>query len=187
MKPIKLFFITAFLFTGVANAQITKGNWMVGGSGSFAYSKTDPKNTSQSGTNIDYVSQGAFSILLEPNIGYFIKDKLALALKINFLNSFVENQSFNLDNSDISISPNIRYYFLNQDKIYNLFIEPAYYYYTSKNLGNASGYGIKSGVVVFLNSSVGIEPSLNYIHKESDEFKRDDFFVGIGIQIHLEK
>ena len=35
MKTIKLFFITTILFAIAANAQITKGNWMVGGSGSF--------------------------------------------------------------------------------------------------------------------------------------------------------
>ena len=179
--------ILILVFTTATTAQITKGNWMVGGSGSFSYSKTEPKNTTSSGTTIDYVSKGALSILLEPNIGYFIMDKLSLGLKINFLNSFIEGQSFSLSNSDISISPNFRYYFLNEDKIYNLFIEPSYYYFTSKNLGSASGYGLKSGLVVFLNSSVGIEPSLNYVYRESDEFKRNDLFVGIGIQIHLEK
>lgn len=31
MKTIKLFFMAILFFCGIANAQITKGNWMVGG------------------------------------------------------------------------------------------------------------------------------------------------------------
>lgn len=186
MKTIQ-FFIAILLISLSTNAQITKGNWMMGGSGSFNYSKTEPKTTSTSGTTLVYSTNGTYTTLLEPNIGYFIKDKFSIGMKINFLNAFVENQPFSLNESNISISPNIRYYFLAVDKNYNLFVEPSYYYYMNKSLGNANGYGLKSGFVVFLNSSVGIEPTLNYLHNESDKFIKNDFFIGIGFQIHLEK
>jgi hypothetical protein len=187
MKTIKLLIATISLFNLTANAQITKGNWMVGGSGSFSYAKTKPKNSNSSGTNINYTDSGTYSITLEPNIGYFIKDKLAVGLKLNLLNSFTEFNSLNLNDSYVSISPNFRYYFLNVDKVYNVFVEPSFNYYTNNSLGNASGFGLKTGLAVFLNSSVALEPSLNYVYNESSEFKRNNIFLGIGIQVHLEK
>lgn len=186
MKTIKLL-ITVLLFATATNAQITKGNWMVGGSGSFSYADTKPKNSNSSGTNINYSDSGTYSITLEPNIGYFIKDKLAIGMKISIINSFIEFKTLNPDDSYISISPNFRYYFLDVDKTYNVFVEPSFNYYTNNSLGNASGFGLKSGLAIFLNSSVAIEPSLNYVYNESSEFKRNNVFLGIGIQVHLEK
>jgi hypothetical protein len=186
MKTLNLFFAIA-LFSFTSNAQITKGNWMVGGSGSFDYSKTEPKNASSSGTNINYTDIGSYTVRVEPNIGYFIKDKLAVGMKISAVNGFTEFRLFNLGNTSLGMSPNFRYYFLNVDKAYNVFVEPSYNYYINKFLGNSSGFGVKSGLAIFLNSSVAIEPSLNYVFIESDQFKRNNFFLGIGIQVHLEK
>ena len=187
MKTIKLIVVLILLSFLPSTAQITKGNWMVGGSGSFDYAKLTPKNSNSSGSNINYTDDGFYTVTLDPNIGYFIKDKLAIGVKINLFNSFAEFQSFNLNDTNIGISPNFRYYFLNVDKAYNIFIEPSYNYYTNNSLGNASGFGLKSGLAIFLNSSVAIEPSLNYVYNESDTFKRNNFFLGLGIQVHLEK
>ena len=186
-KTLKTIALTILLCTITANAQITKGNWMVGGSGNFDYAKTEPKNTNSSGTNINYTDNGTYSITLDPNIGYFIKDKLAIGMKISLVNSFIKFRALNLNDTYISISPNFRYYFLNVDKTYNVFIEPSFNYYTNNSLGNSSGFGLKSGFEIFLNSSVGIEPSLNYIYNESNQYKRNNFFIGIGVQVHLEK
>lgn len=36
MKTIRLFFFASPFFGGIANAQITKGKWIVGGSGNFS-------------------------------------------------------------------------------------------------------------------------------------------------------
>lgn len=187
MKTFKLLLITTLLSFVTSNAQITKGNWMVGGSGSFDYAKTEPKNTNSSGSSINYTGNGFYSITLDPNIGYFIKDKLAIGMKISLFNSFIEFRTLSLNGTIISISPNFRYYFLNIDKTYNVFIEPSFNYYTNNSLGNSSGYGLKSGLAIFLNNSVGIEPSLNYNYNESNQFKRNNFFIGVGIQVHLEK
>lgn len=187
MKTIKLILAISILTVYSSNAQITKGNWMVGGSGSFDYAKTELKNSTSSGTNLNYTDSGIYTITLDPNIGYFIKDKFAVGMKISLVNSFLEFQLLNLNDSYFGFSPNFRYYFLNVEKMYNVFIEPSYNYYINKSLGNSSGYGLKSGLAIFLNSSVGVEPSLNYVYNESDQFKRNNFFLGIGIQVHLEK
>lgn len=191
MKNLNLFFIAIALFTfSNTNAQITKGNWMMGGNGSFSYSKYESKNTSSSsGTTINYVTTGSYYILLEPNIGYFIKDKFALGLKMSISNFFNDGEDipFKLSNSLIGLNPYVRYYFLEVDKNYNLFVEPSYYLYSNNNASYANGYGLKSGFVFFLNSSVGIEPTLSYIHTENEKSKGNRLLFGIGFQIHLEK
>jgi hypothetical protein len=189
MKNLNPFFIAIALFTfSNTNAQITKGNWMMGGNGSFSYSKYESKNTSStSGTTINNIKTGSYYILLEPNIGYFIKDKFALGLKMSCTNYFDESLPFKLSNSSTAINPYVRYYFLKVDKNYNLFVEPSYYVYSNNNLSDANGYGLKSGFVFFLNSSVGIEPTLSYVHSENEKFKGNRLLFGIGFQIHLEK
>ena len=189
MKNLNLFFIAIALFTySITNAQITKGNWMLGGNGNFSYSKYESKNTSStSGTTINYVKTGSYYILLEPNIGYFIKDKFALGFKMSFTNIVNDGEPLKLSNSRVAFNPYLRYYFLKVDNDYNLFVEPSYYIYSNNNLSDANGYGLKSGFVFFLNSSVGIEPTISYVHSENEKFQGNRLLFGIGFQIHLEK
>lgn len=65
------------LFFQFTNAQISEGNWLVGGSGSFlAYSKNRTVLSPASTQNVK-----ALRIQLSPSIGYFVKDKFAVGLK----------------------------------------------------------------------------------------------------------
>lgn len=187
MSTFKFFLLTAILFTFSANSQITKGNWMVGGTGSFMFSKTEPKNNNSSGTTINYTSKGAFIIKLEPNIGYFLLNKLAVGCKLNYINGFLEGEKLKTDGMNLSVGPYVRYYFLEEDKMYNIFLEPSFNKFLSNGLGNASSYGVKSGFVIFMNSSVGIETSISYVKSSSSKFDSNDIFLGLGFQIHLEK
>ena len=179
--------IIIVLFTVSVNAQITKGNWMVGGSGSFSYSKTDSKNSNSGGTNINYVSKGIYSISLEPNIGYFFLDRLAIGTKISYINGFVEGSKLDSEGMNLSFGPYARYYIFKDKNLINLFVEPSYYKFFSKGLGNSSGYGLKSGLVIFLNSSVGFESSIAYGKSSSKNADSYNVFLGFGLQIHLEK
>lgn len=186
-KTLKTIVLTILLCTITANAQITKGNWMVGGTGSFSYSKTESKNNPGTGTTINYTSNGYFKIALEPNIGYFLVNRLAIGCKLNYLNAFEEGEKLKTDAMNLSIGPYIRYYFLKDDKMYNLFIEPSFNKFLSNSLGNATSFSIKSGFVIFMNSSVGLETSISYIKTTSLDFERNEVFLGLGFQIHLEK
>lgn len=186
-KTLKAIVFTIILSTITANAQITKGNWMVGGTGSFSFSKTESKNDTSSGTTINYSSTGNYTILIEPNVGYFFIDKLAFGCKLYYINGFPEGSKFNSDGMNLSFGPYLRYYFFKNEKIYNIFIEPSYYRFISNNLGNATGFGVKSGFVIFMNNSVGLETSLNYIRNSSSKFDSNEVFIGLGFQIHLKK
>ena len=112
MKKTKIISFLLLASALVANAQITKGNWMVGGDGNYTNSKTiNPKN--------EIISSGN-SIRLFPNIGYFIVDKLALGINTNF--NFGKNVGIP-SNTDFGAGPFIRYYFLKPEKMINLFID----------------------------------------------------------------
>lgn len=120
-------------------------------------------------------------------MAYFFKDKFAIGSSISYLNSFTEGNSINSEDMNLSINPFIRYYFLNIERPYNVFIEPSYSRFISKSLGNNGGYGLKTGFVYFLNSSVAFESAIKYSRISSDELNRNNIYFGFGLQIHLIK
>jgi len=64
--------IFLFLFSLASNAQITKGNWLVGGDASFTSTKYASEATAS-------YTQTYFQI--SPKVGYFLFDKFAAGLK----------------------------------------------------------------------------------------------------------
>jgi hypothetical protein len=186
MKTIKLNLLFTLFLSTISNAQITKGNWMMGGQFSFSY-RNEKIINNNGDLNFSTDNVDLFQILIEPRIGYFLKDKIAIGLKIGFENTFTNQLPISIENSQFSFSPYIRYYFLNIDSNYNLFIEPSYYRYTYRPLGNNEGYGLSIGYVYFLNSSVGIESMINYQNRKSNQLNVNSLLIGLGFQIHLEK
>lgn len=181
-KTIYFLLLTAFS----SNAQITKNNWLVGGDASFTFSQTEVKKIS-SGTNTNYDSKGTYSIRIDPNLGYFILNKFAVGCKVSYLNSFSEGSKLNSDDMNLSVGPYLKYYLLKDESIFNVFIETSFSKFLSKSLGNAATYGLKSGFVIFLNSSVGLESVISYNKTSTDKIINDNVFIGFGLQIHLEK
>ena len=187
MKTIKLFIAITLLSFITSNAQITKGNWMIGGNIGFDYSKIENKNSNSSGTIIEYNELGTYNILLEPNIAYFIKNKFAIGTSISYINGFTEGNKINSDGMNLGINPFLRYYFLDVEKNYNIFLEPSYNHFVSKGLGNANGFSLKTGLSFFLNRSVAIESILKYSKSSNDTYNKNNIYFGFGFQIHLEK
>ena len=177
MKTLTLFFLIVFTTVLTVNAQITKGNWMVGGDAYFASKNYD------SGATKDITNE----IRINPNLGYFFIDNLVGGLQTNlsFTNSDPGNNR--TKNHSLGFAPFARYYFLESSKRINIFTEANYSFSFGKTQ-NWNGYGLKAGTVMFLNASVGIEFSLNYTDtsRKSDDFKIKTFLVGLGFQIHLE-
>lgn len=176
MKTLILFFFIVFTTLFTVNAQITKGNWMVGGDAYF--------------TSNDFNGDTSTDIRVNPNIGHFIVNKLAGGLQMNLIFTNTEPGHSDSRASSYGFAPYARYYFLDIDKRINVFAEADYSFKLSKITSfNWSGYGIKAGTVLFFNSSVGIEFSLNYTDttRKSDNYKIKTFLVGFGFQIHLEK
>jgi len=156
-----------------ANSQITKGDWLLGGSISFSSLKTSSTATGQ-------YNQTNFQI--SPLIGYFVKDKFAVGVNPSY--SFGSINYYNIRNSIIEIGPFSRYYFLHTDNIFNLFAEGSYSYgiIIGKGPGatqKSNTFSIAGGPVLYFNTSIGLE----FIFAYSTTKVR----IGIGLKFHLER
>jgi hypothetical protein len=177
MKINKILFIAILFVAFSSNAQIDKGNWMMGGSGAFGNFKTTSGESSSTST----------SITISPNIGYFFIDKLAIGLAGQFSYVFPKEGDHTISSNNIS--PFIRYYFLEKEKEINIFSEARYEIMRMSHSDlKADTFLIKAGTVFFVNSSVGIEVALNYsTQKTNQNFENRAIYVNVGFQIHLEK
>jgi hypothetical protein len=105
--------ITLILIAISAEGQITKKNWMVGGTGVFA---TDDQV-------INDINVKSISIDIFPRVGYFIIDKLALGSLFSFRYNTLKYIGVNSHSTSIGIGPFVRYYFLDTEKRINIFSE----------------------------------------------------------------
>ncbi len=169
--------ITFLVFSTNASSQITKGNWLVSGSVSFSRMQSSSEAALQ-------FKQTNFQI--SPTIGYFLEDKFALGLKPSLI--YGSNNIAN-SNTVFSIGPFARYYFLNPEKIFNLFFEGNYAYGTISGGQKLNTYGFNAGPVLYFNSSVGLEFIFGYSVTKVIGFKGNNSVIqaGIGFQFHLER
>lgn len=177
MKINKILVVVTLFIAFASNAQIDKGNWMMGGSGAIGNFKTTSGENSSTNT----------SITISPNIGYFFIDKLSIGLAGQF--NYIFPKGGSRTESSNNVSPFIRYYFLNKEKQINIFSEARYEIIRFNNGDlKADTFLIKAGTVFFVNSSVGIEVALNYSKQKTNQnFENRAIFLNVGFQIHLER
>lgn len=188
MKLFKL--LSLFIaITITANSQIKKDQFLVGGKVSFS-----AMNYGQSPASYYKTT----TLLLSPNLGYFIIDKLAAGVRLQ-LGYF--HQSFGLDKyrtSNTTLSPFIRYYFLPAAKMVNALIDISYdnykttstNQYLTANTTRSYGYTISAGPSIFLSQHIALEFTVGYQYKVPKGFpidKATQFNTGFGLQIHLGK
>lgn len=184
MKHTILLIFEIVIFFTTASCQITKGNWLVGGNGSFSseFEKTSIFNAH------------GLQINISPDIGYFPIDKFAVGAMPSFAYSKIRYSAGASRSHQLSIGPFLRYYFLKPEKIINIFGESAYQYtVVSNNTVGTSEYSntfiFSTGIVAYFNSSVGIELTTNYkiYNDPKASTSANTFILAIGFQIHLEK
>ena len=185
MKTKILFLFLSILAIIVANAQITKGNWMVGGSASFSSYKVVYDRPV-----IATVKLTSYNVI--PKIGFFPIDKLALGLNLGYSYSKQVNKDANINTKTESyrFGPFVRYYYLNPVKNTNIFSEIGYNYdYSITSNSNSNNYQVSTGIAIFFNSSVAFEIAGKYykFNDLSNGGNADDIRLEIGLQIHLEK
>ena len=174
--------------TAAVNGQITKGNWLVGGTGNF--SSYENKSSSN---GLENINKG-FGINVSPNIGYFLANRFAVGSLLNLGSSMPKD----FENSfSYGIGPFARYYFLEEDKRVNILLQANYIYGASQsqsgnNKSNSNAYGFKAGPAIFFNSSVALEVTLEYnsgklIPDSSASSSYNNFQIALGFQIHLIK
>ncbi|WP_439879604.1 outer membrane beta-barrel protein [Pontibacter sp. MBLB2868] len=182
MKTFCLTLLFAFALTFSSNAQTQKGTLMIGGSGT---------------TNFN----DGFAITLNPNLGYFFADNIAVGSSLNLSYSRVKP----FRNIGIGISPFARYYFGEQAPT-RLFAQAnAAYSYNhnegisstdySSNSYTSSSVGGGLGVVHFITEQVGLEAQFFYNNVKSQwnndqgmssSSPRDGRFgINFGVQIYL--
>lgn len=181
------------LFSLSVSAQLEKGTWLVGGSGSF-------RSTSDSYTSPGYSqTSDRTDIAISPSAGYFVIDKLAVGLKSNFskFKSQVNGSGGLTTNTNrFSFGPFARYYFLEKDKQFNILADVNYLYgryWFKPTKGNSNSFNASAGLAAFFNTTVALEVLLGYYNfketvKESGDFitKQSGFQATIGFQIHLQ-
>ena len=168
--------------------QLNKGQFLVGGNASF-------ESIKNAGANV--VSYKTTTFLVSPDIGYFIIPKFAGGLRLNF---FVYKQKYPVSytQTNISLSPFVRYYLLSQKQKFNVLVDAVYINFKSKSRSpnfstpfeRTNGYNISVGPSIFLNEHVALEFLLGYKQtkvKNIDDNKTTTFNTGLGLQIYLGK
>ena len=194
----KIVMLSAFLITGfLANAQLDKGVWLVGGSGNFFSYKLQIKSQ-----YVDYPNGHYTDILISPDIGYFVADRIAIGLRPTFSSSNGEVTSTITSNQrQFFAGPFIRYYFLNPEKQFNILTDMCYQLGVSREgprhiyRGSINNFWLMAGPELFFNSSVGMEILIGYNYKKSTVKYpeapnldiRNGFQTSIGFKLHLEK
>jgi hypothetical protein len=160
------------LFCLEANAQLQKGNIMIGGSLSFS------NNSSEQDFATGFSSSEATSFRLSPKAGYLLSDRAVIGLGLGLItsmNEYTSNSSSQETRSKgLDISPFYRQYFSLSDKV-------AFFAHGTATLGfsksksksqngtdvdetegNGTSYaiGIAPGVNYFLNEKWALEASL---------------------------
>ena len=195
MKNLILFF--ALLLFKNAHAQLDKGIWLVGGTGSL-YSYTENYNTPTFNQTSKYTS-----IDMAASIGYFIADKFVVGLRPSFSSykGVVINTTGGTNQYKLSVGPFVRYYFLNKDKPFNILFDASYqlginkYLRSPQEKGKFNTLSIMGGSEIFFNSSVGLEILLGYTSKvlsidnsqSAANNTKKGFQTSIGFTFHLEK
>lgn len=171
--------LISLLFITTSFGQTEKGNYLLGGNASFSFQSL--------GSNL-----GSFkNINFNPNLGYFIKDNLALGVKIPISISGIDKDHYTLNYGANIFS---RYYFAKTD--FSSFFGSAtigmmgidYKEYTDgKRNGFNAGLGV--GCTFFLNKNIGLESELlyNYSKFKNVSDGSDIFSINFGFQIYFNK
>lgn len=189
-----LFAFSTFFFK--AQSQLTKGIWLVGGSGSF-YSYHEDYQTPSVDVTAKYTT-----IDVSASIGYFSIDKLSGGLRPYFSSFKGESSGGGIINYHrLAVGPFARYYFLNTEKPFNLLADVSYQFGTNRDnaglsyKGKFNMFSIMAGPEVFFNTSAGLEILMGYAQKitsldnspQASKSNKKGLQVSLGFQLHLER
>ncbi len=205
MKKTILFFIFSFLFLLNLNAQVKRGNWLIGGTGYFTVNNSKytvvPQNT---GSNNIYNQEAVNkNFYLGGNISYFLSDRFTIGISPNFTYNVVKDKNSLSSTSTsnetiISLGILSRYYFLNPlNQNFNLIGELSYGLSNHKLMQNETGIGKYSSIFIgptyFLNKNIGLEflfgfknDNLDYENQKTF-YRNSNFSSKLGLQIYLNK
>jgi hypothetical protein len=190
MQVLKLLFAILLFATTHCHAQLEKGYWLVGGSGSLLNEKAD--FVSAQGN----LTQKYSKIELAPNIGFFVANNFAVGINglLYFQDGSVSTGG-RLSGNGYGLGVFSRYYFLNRERQNNFLVQTRYYVsalFKSDILSN--NLSVAAGPVIFLNNVIGLEFLLGYVQNVQktdgtfpEKITQKGVQLQIGVQIHLTK
>jgi hypothetical protein len=155
--------------------QVSKGNFMAGGSLAFQSSRYSENDNSVGVLN------------LSPGAGYFFIERGAAGIRASF--RLVSNDGDRY--REMMIGPFARYYFLPTTRKTNLFLEANFMVgnekYENFEAETKTEIGVSAGPSFFLNEHIAIESILGWrrIKYENDLGHTNVFGIGIGFQVYL--
>ena len=186
--------LLATTFSCAAFPQLQKKIWLLGGSGNL-YSYHENFDFGADDYTAKYVNIG-----LSTSIGYFFANKLCGGLRPDlFYEKGSSSGGGHTNQLRVAVGPFMRYYFLNEERQFNLLADISYQlginkYLTGSGQGKNNFLSAMTGVEVFFNSSVGLELLIGYqnqlitIDNSASEYSsnRKGFQTSIGFHFHLE-
>ena len=157
------------------NAQLSKGQWLVGSDISFSRVLYDDNNTN----SIRYS--------LFPNVGYFVADKLVCGLKFDY--SFLYPRQNHI--STYGLLAFARYYLLPAESTVNIYADLSFGYSKveySYSRFHAYQWAPSVGAAFFLNQRVSLNIALGFLAFDGDLYERhhpSQLALNVGCQFHL--
>ena len=198
-----LFVLGSFLYGQV----LTKGNFILGSTVGFSTASSDV-NQSTNGVENNDSGPSSLQISISPNVGYFLLDRLALGIGMDYTYSSLKEQSEDRTNdSDLLFGPFARYYLPIDDGM-AFFFETDLGFGTStdeQTIGdnkqristNIFAIGVGPGFTIYSSRAIGIEAVMKYNFARS-EFdteqgglktntvtKTNQFDVSLGLQFYF--
>jgi hypothetical protein len=166
-----LVFILLIGLAGLAKAQTSNGDWMVGGNISL--------NTNDNNTQINFT----------PTAGAFVINNLAVGGE--FLLDY--SKTGNIKETQFGIGPFVRYYFTNANV--RPIMQGSFGYISDRNkINNTSStnngvhYFLGGGAAIFISHQVSLDILMGYDHIKLTDFDGSGGFkLGVGFQVYLLK
>ena len=180
----KFYFTTillVFVFAGFS--QTGKGSWLMGGNIAFTSVSVTENGNKSSGT----------IFALNPKIGVFLINNLAVILNTNYISS----SSKGFSDHTLAIGPAVRYYFSGQ--AVKFFVGSGVDFGSTGDNQNSpkytsTTYQFEAGPAIFISPAVALELSINYqtgTTKTSQEgsysMKQSQVGFGVGFMVYLGK
>ena len=165
IKKITLVFLVAILAIGTANAQIPKGKILLGGSTNLSFTSSTYTDK-YDGTKTGDSKTATFE--LNPQVGYFIMDGLAVGLDLSYSSSKTKSGSGSWSDPTTMIGVGVfGKYYMGTTNIKPFGLAHLGVISTStspKDVDKDRGYamGLALGGAYFINESVAFELSLGY-------------------------
>lgn len=156
----------------VSNAQLEKGNWMVG--------------SSLTNINFGLGNRSNFNLSITPRVGYFIQNNVAIGGFVNMDYSTAKGQG-NIFAYDLGAFG--RYYF-NKNEVYNPLRDGRFFLEGQVGIGGTNGTGVGAsvafgpGYAYFITPNVALE-ALVQVKSRFGVGSNTGLNIGVGFQIYL--